>query len=106
MQFVNLYEAKSRLSALVEQAAAGEEIIIAKNGVARARLVPMAASRTPRQPDSARAPSTSPASVTALSRGTHPLERSGSCTCRHPSLSASTNNNDPAIARLFTGEDP
>jgi prevent-host-death family protein len=49
MQFVNLYEAKTRLSALVEQAAAGEEIIIAKNGVARARLVPIAARTTLRQ---------------------------------------------------------
>ena len=41
MLTVNLYEAKTRLSALVEQAAAGEEIIIAKNGIARARLVPI-----------------------------------------------------------------
>jgi prevent-host-death family protein len=37
----NLYEAKSQLSALVEDAAAGEEIVIAKNGVPRARLVPV-----------------------------------------------------------------
>jgi prevent-host-death family protein len=35
----NLYEAKSHLSALVEQAAAGQEIVIAKAGVPRARLV-------------------------------------------------------------------
>jgi antitoxin (DNA-binding transcriptional repressor) of toxin-antitoxin stability system len=35
---VNLYEAKTSLSALVEAAAGGEEIIIAKNGKARARL--------------------------------------------------------------------
>ena len=40
---VNLYEAKSRLSALVERAAAGEEIIIAKAGHPKARLVPFAA---------------------------------------------------------------
>jgi antitoxin (DNA-binding transcriptional repressor) of toxin-antitoxin stability system len=39
MKQVNLYEAKTGLSALVEAAAAGEEIIIAKNGKARARLV-------------------------------------------------------------------
>lgn len=39
MKQVNLYEAKTALSALVEEAAAGEEIIIAKNGKARARLV-------------------------------------------------------------------
>lgn len=37
----NLYEAKSRLSALVEEASAGAEIIIAKAGVPRARLVPV-----------------------------------------------------------------
>jgi prevent-host-death family protein len=36
---LNLYEAKTRLSALVEEAAAGAEIIIAKNGRPRARLV-------------------------------------------------------------------
>ena len=35
----NLYEAKTRLSALVEEAAAGTEIIIAKAGKPRARLV-------------------------------------------------------------------
>lgn len=52
-QFVNLYEAKTRLSTLVEQAAAGEEIIIAKNGVARARLVPIADHHEPRRPASA-----------------------------------------------------
>jgi prevent-host-death family protein len=36
---LNLYEAKTQLSALVEQAAAGEEIIIAKNGKPMAKLV-------------------------------------------------------------------
>ncbi len=38
---INLYEAKTQLSALVEEAAAGGEIIIAKAGKPRARLVPM-----------------------------------------------------------------
>jgi prevent-host-death family protein len=38
---VNLYEAKTHLSALVDAAAGGEEIIIAKNGVAKARLAPI-----------------------------------------------------------------
>ena len=38
---LNLYEAKSQLSTLVEDAAAGEEIVIAKAGVPRARLVPL-----------------------------------------------------------------
>lgn len=38
---VNLYEAKTHLSALVDAAEQGEEIIIAKNGVAKARLAPI-----------------------------------------------------------------
>jgi prevent-host-death family protein len=36
---VNLYEAKTQLSQLVEDAAAGKEIIIAKNGKPMAKLV-------------------------------------------------------------------
>jgi prevent-host-death family protein len=39
---VNIYEAKTHLSALVERAAKGEEIIIAKAGHPMARLVPLA----------------------------------------------------------------
>jgi prevent-host-death family protein len=39
MKQVNLYAAKTGLSSLVEEAAAGEEIIIAKNGKPRAKLV-------------------------------------------------------------------
>ena len=39
--FVSLFDAKTKLSSLVNRAAAGEEIVIAKNGVARARLVPL-----------------------------------------------------------------
>ncbi len=38
----NIHEAKTHLSRLVERAAAGEEIIIAKAGKPMARLVPMA----------------------------------------------------------------
>ena len=37
----NLYEAKTQLSKLVDRAARGEEITIAKNGVPKARLVPL-----------------------------------------------------------------
>lgn len=37
----NLYEAKTALSSLVDRAAAGEEIVIAKAGVPMARLVPL-----------------------------------------------------------------
>ncbi len=39
---VNLYEAKTQLSRLVEEAAKGQEIIIAKNDKPMARLVPLA----------------------------------------------------------------
>ena len=50
MKQVNLYEAKTQLSALVDQAAAGEEIVIAKNGKARARLIACEPeSKSPRQ---------------------------------------------------------
>jgi prevent-host-death family protein len=38
---VSLYEAKTNLSALVERAARGEEIVIAKSGKPRAALVPL-----------------------------------------------------------------
>ena len=38
---VSLYEAKTHLSALVERAAGGEEIIITKKGAVRAKLVPV-----------------------------------------------------------------
>lgn len=41
MDTVNLYEAKTNLSKLVERAAAGEEIIIAKAGRPLARLMPI-----------------------------------------------------------------
>ncbi len=48
--FTNLYDAKTNLSQLVDRAAAGEEIVIAKNGVPQARLVPLARHATPREP--------------------------------------------------------
>ena len=40
---VNVHEAKTHLSRLLEQAHAGEEIIVAKAGKPYARLVPLAA---------------------------------------------------------------
>ncbi len=40
---INLYEAKTRLSDLVERASRGEEIIIAKAGKPQARLIALAA---------------------------------------------------------------
>lgn len=44
---LNLYEAKTHLSDLVERAAAGEEIVIAKAGTPMARLVPMPEPKPP-----------------------------------------------------------
>jgi prevent-host-death family protein len=49
-RIVNLYEAKTHLSALVEAAERGEEIIIAKNGVAKARLTPIGPLKRVRKP--------------------------------------------------------
>lgn len=43
MKQVSLYEAKTHLSKLVDEAAAGEEIVIAKNGKPLARLLPLSA---------------------------------------------------------------
>ncbi|MCE7875249.1 type II toxin-antitoxin system Phd/YefM family antitoxin [bacterium CPR1] len=42
---VNVHQAKTQLSRLLERAHAGEEIIIAKNGQPYARLVPLEAPR-------------------------------------------------------------
>ncbi|HXR38317.1 MAG TPA: type II toxin-antitoxin system prevent-host-death family antitoxin [Terracidiphilus sp.] len=48
---VNLYEAKTQLSSLVDRAARGEEIVIAKAGKPMARLVPPAPeAQVPRKP--------------------------------------------------------
>jgi prevent-host-death family protein len=41
-EHVSLYEAKTHLSELVEQAAQGREIVISKSGKPKARLVPLA----------------------------------------------------------------
>ncbi len=46
---VNVHEAKTHLSRLLEQAHAGEEIILAKAGKPYARLVPLAAAPSRRQ---------------------------------------------------------
>jgi prevent-host-death family protein len=51
---VSLYEAKTQLSRLVDRAAAGEEIVIAKSGRPRARLVPLEDTRTLRVPGKGR----------------------------------------------------
>jgi prevent-host-death family protein len=48
MTQVDLHEAKMQLWKLVERAAEGEEIVIAKAGRPRARLVPLRAQKVPR----------------------------------------------------------
>ena len=76
MDTVNIHEAKTHLSRLVEEVAAGREVVIAKNGVPRARLVPLERGRKLkfgvlkgklRYPDDFDAPL--PASVLALFEG-------------------------------------
>jgi prevent-host-death family protein len=50
MKMFNIHAAKTQLSRLIEQAAAGEEIVIAKAGKPVARLVPFEPRREPRKP--------------------------------------------------------
>lgn len=45
---VNICEAKTRLSQLLDQAVAGDEVVIARNGRPLARLVPVVAAPTRR----------------------------------------------------------
>lgn len=47
MKSVNIHEAKTHLSRLIERVEAGEEIIIAKAGRPAARLVPLEGKRKP-----------------------------------------------------------
>ena len=51
---VNIYEAKSKFSKLINQALAGEEIIIAKSGKPVAKLVPFNKPTRNRKPGSAK----------------------------------------------------
>jgi prevent-host-death family protein len=46
----SLYEAKTHLSELVDRAARGEEIVIAKNGVPMAKLVALSKTTAKRKP--------------------------------------------------------
>jgi prevent-host-death family protein len=48
--FVNMHQAKSSLSRLVERALAGEEVVIARNGKPLVQLVPVQRKREPRVP--------------------------------------------------------
>jgi prevent-host-death family protein len=47
---LNMHEAKTHLSRLVERVEQGEEIVIARNGKPVAKLVPVEAEREPRKP--------------------------------------------------------
>lgn len=49
-ELVNMHQAKSTLSRLVERALAGEEIVIARNGKPLVRLTPVPEKRQPRIP--------------------------------------------------------
>jgi prevent-host-death family protein len=49
MRQINIHEAKTHLSQLVEDAARGDEIVIAKAGKPMARLVAMPVGRQPRR---------------------------------------------------------
>ena len=54
MRTVNIHEAKTHLSRLLQSVADGEEIIIAKAGKPVARLVPHASKGEPRKPGALR----------------------------------------------------
>lgn len=45
MQLVNIHDAKTRLSRLLEQVQAGEDVVIAKSGTPIVRLVPYTPTR-------------------------------------------------------------
>jgi antitoxin (DNA-binding transcriptional repressor) of toxin-antitoxin stability system len=47
---INIHEAKTHLSRLVEDVANGNEILIAKGGRAMAKLVPLGRDDSPRRP--------------------------------------------------------
>lgn len=50
MKTVNIHEAKTHLSRLIEDVATGEEVIIARNGKPVARLLPIPPRSRPRRP--------------------------------------------------------
>ena len=51
MKTYNVHAAKTHLSRLIEEAAAGEEVVIARAGRPVARLLPFEARAEPRRPD-------------------------------------------------------
>jgi prevent-host-death family protein len=50
MKTVNVHEAKTQLSRLLQEVEDGEEVVIARNGTPVAKLVPHVAERKPREP--------------------------------------------------------
>lgn len=50
MHKVNMHEAKTKLSSLVEKAVSGEDVVIAKSGAPMVRLVPVKRDGRPRVP--------------------------------------------------------
>lgn len=79
MKKVNIYEAKTQLSHLVDAAASGQRVVIAKNGVPRALLVGISERRKKRVP-------------------AHSLK------VTH--LAEDFDAPDPELARLFAAEEP
>ena len=77
-RIVSLYDAKTHLSGLVDRAAAGAEIIIAKNGIPQARLVTIAFRGEPRKAANA---------------------------MRIRRIAADFDASDPAIERMFQGNE-
>ena len=56
MKSVNLHYAKTHLSRLVDEAMAGEEVVIARAGTALVRLTPVEPRKAPREPGRDRGP--------------------------------------------------
>lgn len=84
MKQVNLYEAKTNLSALVDAAAAGEDVVIAKNGKPRAVIVSL--ERAPAQP--------------------RKVPQLGFWASEGYELPETFNDPDPEIEAMFYGDDP
>ncbi len=47
MESVNIYEAKTRLSQLVDQAASGHDVVVKRNGKPLARITRLASAKRP-----------------------------------------------------------
>ena len=50
MKIINIHEAKTHLSRLIESVIAGEEVVIAKAGKPLVKLIPYVETKQPRQP--------------------------------------------------------